>query len=252
MSSTMPILRTEALCLNYGSFAAVKDVNLIVEPGTIHSVIGPNGAGKTSLFHCLTGNRRASAGSVIFEERDITRDAAHTRIAAGMGRSFQITSLFQNLSTRENLRLAAQGRQMIKALCFWSPVESMPQHGELADEILDRIGLRARANDKAGELSHGQQRLLEVGMALAARPRLLLLDEPTSGMGVDDIPTMTRLITDLAKDHTVLLIEHNMGIVMAISDTVSSMHQGQLLVQGPPDKVRKDPLVREAYLGEAV
>lgn len=245
-------LKTEALCLNYGSFAAVKDVELVIRRGTIHSVIGPNGAGKTSLFHCLTGNRRPSSGKIILEDQDVTYDAAHTRIKAGMARSFQITSLFQNLSTRENLRLAAQGRAMVSALRFWSPVSCMPEHNALADQILERIGLTARAGDKAGELSHGQQRLLEVGMALAARPKLLLLDEPTSGMGIDDIPTMTGLITDLAQDHTIVLIEHNMSIVMSISDTVSVMHQGQLLLQGPPDQVRKNPHVREAYLGEAV
>lgn len=246
------LLKTESLCLNYGSFAAVSNVDLVIRTGTIHSVIGPNGAGKTSLFHCLTGNRQASSGKIVFADQDVTRDSAHTRIAAGMARSFQITSLFQNLSTRENLRLAAQGRAMVSALRFWSPVTCMPEHGAVADEVLERLGLTARATDKAGELSHGQQRLLEVGMALAARPRLLLLDEPTSGMGIDDIPTMTSLITDLAKDHTILLIEHNMGIVMSISDTVSVMHQGQLLLQGPPDQVRNNPHVREAYLGEAV
>jgi len=245
------ILETRDLTMTYGAFRAVDRVNLKVRKGTIHTVIGPNGAGKTTLFHCLTGERKPTTGQILFEGADITQRPAHGRTRIGMTRSFQITSLFQTLSVRENLRLAAQGRDGLKALTFWRPTQSRREHLEIADEVLERLQLTGRAHTAAGDLSHGQQRVLEVGMALCGRPRLLLLDEPTSGMGIDDIPTMTRLIGELGKDHTVMLIEHNMSIVMSISDTITVMNRGQVLVEGPPETVRADERVRTAYLGEA-
>ncbi|GGB53810.1 ABC transporter ATP-binding protein [Tistrella bauzanensis] len=245
------LLQTTGLELAYGAFKAVDGVDLTVRQGTIHTIIGPNGAGKTTTFHCLTGERRPTAGRVTFDGRDITNRPPEARVGLGMSRSFQITSLFQTLSVRENLRLAAQGRDGARALAFWRPVTSRPDHLKVADEIIDRLQLGGRAHLPAGELSHGQQRVLEVGMALAARPKLLLLDEPTSGMGIDDIPVMTRLIGELGRDYTVMLIEHNMSIVMSISDVITVMHQGRVLVEGPPDLVRNDDRVRSAYLGEA-
>lgn len=244
------ILETRGLVMAYGAFRAVDDVEFRIRRGSIHSVIGPNGAGKTTLFHCLTGMRRPTAGRILFDGRDITRRAPHTRVDGGMARSFQITTLFQNLSVSENLRIAAQGRDSRRALCFWSPVVVSPEQREFIDGLLDRLGLTARADTIAGELSHGQQRVLEVGMALAAKPRLLLLDEPTSGMGINDIPMMTRLIGELGRDHTIVLIEHNMSIVMSISDRVTVMHRGSMLVEGSPAEVRQDARVRAAYLGQ--
>jgi branched-chain amino acid transport system ATP-binding protein len=243
-------LRATGLGMRYGTFLALQDVDLAVRERTIHSVIGPNGAGKTTLFHCLTGNRFPTAGTVEFEGRPVTRLPSHRRTAIGMARSFQITALFQTLPVRENLRLAAQAMHRWAALSFWRRVEGLEEPRETAERILDRLGLSDRADTPAGELSHGQQRILEVGLAMAARPRLLLLDEPTSGMGVDDIPAITELIRDLGRDHTVLLIEHNMGIVMSLSDRITVMSQGRILVEGAPDAVREDPRVRTAYLGE--
>ncbi|GAB3442334.1 ABC transporter ATP-binding protein [Insolitispirillum peregrinum] len=244
------LLQTSGLGKAYGNFHAVNGVDLCVRAGTIHTVIGPNGAGKTTLFHCLTGERRPTSGKILFDGQDITHRPAHKRVSIGMARSFQITSLFQELSVRENLRLAAQGRDGARALTFWRPTEARRQHLEIADQILERLNMTARANTPAGDLSHGLQRVLEVGMALCGKPKLLLLDEPTSGMGIDDIPLMTTLIAELGKEHTVMLIEHNMSIVMSISDTITVMSRGQILVEGPPAVVRQDERVRSAYLGE--
>ena len=191
------LLETRDLELAYGAFHAVNGVNLKVEAGTIHTIIGPNGAGKTSLFHCLTGERQATAGAIHFDGRNLMRKPAHGRVGLGMARSFQLTSLFQNLSVRENLRLAAQGRDGARALNFWRRVDSKREHLEMADQVLERLQLTARADTLAGELSHGQQRVLEVGMSICSKPKLWMLDEPTSGMGFIAWP--------VAKGNTALL-----------------------------------------------
>jgi branched-chain amino acid transport system ATP-binding protein len=167
----------------------------------------------------------------------------------GVARSFQVTSLFLNLSVRENLRLAAQGRRPTQALQLWRSAESLRPAIEMAQALLERLNLSSVAERQVGELSHGQQRRLEVGMAIAAQPKIIFLDEPTSGMGIDDIGEMKRLIHGLRADHAVVLIEHNMDIVMDISDMITVMQQGQVLVQARPDAIRNDERVRRAYLG---
>lgn len=236
----------------YGKFAALGGVNLQVRANTVHSVIGPNGAGKTTLFHMLTGTKTVSAGRIVFNGHDVTREPDHQRVQRGIARSFQVTSLFLSLPVRENLRLAAQGVAPTAALNCWREPVGPRSQAQVVDNVLTKVGLQAHANTPAGNLSHGQQRRLEVGMALAARPKAIFLDEPTSGMGIDDLDDMKRLILSLRTDHTVVLIEHNMNIVMDISDTVTVMQMGKVLAEGLPHDIRSDDRVRAAYLGNMI
>ncbi|GAA0797172.1 ABC transporter ATP-binding protein [Cupriavidus gilardii] len=249
---TAPILEATGVVKQYGKFMALGGVDLRVMPGTVHSVIGPNGAGKTTLFHMLTGTRSVTSGRIVFDGHDVTGETDYQRVQRGIARSFQVTSLFPSLPVRENLRLAALGTQPRRAMNCWRRPVGELSCTDTVERVLERLELTRVADAVAGALSHGQQRRLEVGMALAARPRAIFLDEPTSGMGVDDLGAMKRLIRGLAEDHTVVLIEHNMDIVMDISDTITVMQQGKVLMEGPPDSVRGDPRVRAAYLGNMI
>ena len=246
------ILTASGVVKRYGKFTALAGVDLRIAPRTVHSVIGPNGAGKTTLFHVLTGTVPISAGTIVFDGHDVTREPDHKRVRRGIARSFQVTSLFQNLSVRENLRLAAQGVDARRALNAWTPPRGALAHEETVADVLGRLSLQRLGDVAAGALSHGQQRRLEVGMALAARPQAIFLDEPTSGMGIDDLADMKELIRGLRTDYTVVLIEHNMNIVMDISDTITVMQQGRVLVEGIPDAIRGDERVRTAYLGNMI
>lgn len=246
------LLQARGVVKRYGSFLALNGVDLTVKPNTVHSVIGPNGAGKTTLFHMLTGTKTVSEGSIVFDGHEITREPDYRRVRRGMARSFQVTSLFLSLPVRENLRLAVQGVSPVEALNCWHAPVGWRAHADVVGQVLDRLGLQALADTPAGALSHGQQRRLEIGMALATHPKVIFLDEPTSGMGVDDLADMKRLIGSLRDAHTVVLIEHNMDIVMDISDTVTVMQQGRVLVEGSPAEVRADERVRAAYLGNMI
>ncbi|MDO5086464.1 MAG: ABC transporter ATP-binding protein [Comamonadaceae bacterium] len=246
------LLQAQGIVKRYGGFTALNGVDLAVKPHTVHSVIGPNGAGKTTLFHMLTGTKTVSEGRILFDGHEVTREPDFRRVRRGMARSFQVTSLFLSLSVRENLRLAVQGVSPVEALNCWHAPTGWRAHAETVDGVLQRLGLTALAGTPAGALSHGQQRRLEIGMALATHPKIIFLDEPTSGMGVDDLADMKRLIGSLRDAHTVVLIEHNMDIVMDISDTVTVMQQGAVLVEGTPAQVRADDRVRAAYLGNMI
>ncbi|ADV02068.1 ABC transporter ATP-binding protein [Alicycliphilus denitrificans] len=246
------LLEAQGVAKHYGKFVALGGVDLKVRANTVHSVIGPNGAGKTTLFHMLTGTKGVSGGRILFDGHDVTREPDHRRVRRGMARSFQVTSLFLTLPVRENLRLAAQGVAPGAALNCWSPPVGRRSCADTVASVLARVGLERHAGTPAGNLSHGQQRRLEVGMALAARPKAIFLDEPTSGMGIDDLDDMKRLIQGLKDEHTVVLIEHNMGIVMDISDTITVMQQGRVLAEGLPHEIRADERVRSAYLGNMI
>jgi branched-chain amino acid transport system ATP-binding protein len=244
------ILGVRGLTVRFGSLVAVNDVSFDAQRGHITSVIGPNGAGKSSLFNLISGAIRPSAGQVLFEGRDMTGARPDRMLAAGLARSFQITNLFFELPVRENLRLAAQfveqGRGWFRGVAASRTALSR------VDELIERFGLQPRADELAGFLSHGEQRRLEIAVALAARPRLLLLDEPTQGMSHADTQDTEALIRSLAAEGlSLLLVEHDVDLVMNLSDHVVVMHQGAKLAEGPPLQVRADPAVQGAYFGEA-
>lgn len=244
------LLEVRGLGVRFGSLQAVNDVSFDAQPGAITAVIGPNGAGKSSLFNLISGAVKPSSGTVRFEGRELTGAAPHRMLAAGLARSFQITNLFFELPVRENLRLAAQflegGAGLLRS------VTRSRQALARVDELIAQFGLAKKADELAGFLSHGEQRRLEIAVALAARPRLLLLDEPTQGMSHADTRETEQMIRSLVREHglTVLLVEHDVDLVMQLSDHVVVMHQGQKLAEGTPTAVRANAAVQAAYFGE--
>ena len=242
------ILRTEGLTKHFGGLTAVNGVTLEVNEGTIHSIIGPNGAGKTTLFNMLTGEIPVSSGEIFFKERRISGLKPHQIAGIGIGRSFQQNRVFKNLTVMENIRLAQHAHQpghfniLRDFLSFQAPVEK-------AWQIMEELDIAHLAAKKAGELPHGQQRILEIALALSADPVLLLLDEPTSGTSPDDSVRMIRLLRMLGQRLTMVLIEHNMNLVMSISSTITVLYQGETIASGSPAEIEKDERVRRAYLG---
>ena len=250
-----PILQLRGLTVRFGSLVAVNDVGFDAQRGHITSVIGPNGAGKSSLFNLVSGAIKPSSGQVLFEGRETTGARPDKMLAAGLARSFQITNLFFELPVRENLRLAAQfvenGRGLFRGL-FRSVAASRAALARV-DELIEGFGLQDKVDELAGFLSHGEQRRLEIAVALASRPRLLLLDEPTQGMSHADTQDTERLIRRMAAEGlSILLVEHDVDLVMNLSDHVVVMHQGAKLAEGTPLQVRADPAVQAAYFGEAM
>jgi branched-chain amino acid transport system ATP-binding protein len=245
---TAVLLDIHRLGKRFGGFAAVEDLDLAVRAGTIHSVIGPNGAGKTTFFRLLTGILRPTHGTVVFDGQDVTGLRPHAVTRRGLAQSFQITNVFPRISVIESVQTAILARQRRS----WDFVTRYQRNVEQEGlRLLGQVGLRELAGNKTHTLSHGDQRILEVALALATQPRLLLLDEPTAGMSPFETDRMVRLVTGLAREHglTVLLSEHDMDVVFSISDEVTVLHQGRVIAHGPPGQVRGDQRVTEVYLG---
>ena len=246
--SSQVILRTNGVSKSFGKFKALTNVSAEFNRGAITSIIGPNGAGKSTYFNVLSGAFPPSAGRVEFEGRDVTNVPQHQFAHMGIAKSFQITNVFPLLTTRENVRVGLQA--FVSRFDMWRPRAKLPGLVEKADELLALVGLWDRRERLAKELAHGEQRALEIGMALAANPRLLLLDEPTAGMSPEETRVMMDLIVKLAKERTVILVEHKMKLVMGISDRILVLHHGELLAQGTPTEVRQNDQVKRVYLGQ--
>lgn len=245
------LLDVHHLRKRFGGVVATDDVALGVRSGEIHALIGPNGAGKTTLIGQLSGALRADSGQILFDRHDITRASAHDRVHAGLARSWQITSIFRNFSVLDNVALAVQARSG-SSLSFWRPLASETALLDQAREVLGQVGLSDRAGVTAGNLAHGEQRQLEVGLALATRPKLLLLDEPMAGMGPEESERMIELVLALRSTVTVLLVEHDMDAVFRLADRISVLVQGRIIATGTPGDVKQNSEVRNAYLGDEV
>ena len=241
------LLRTEQLTRAFGSLLAVDRVNVSVRRGELRSIIGPNGAGKTTFFRLISGEMRPSSGRIWFDGRDITGLPQHQVARLGVAKSYQITNVFPHLTVLENVRVAVQGHA--RAYDFWSKASHLRDVRRRAESLLERIGLGRKAGRLAAHLSHGEKRHLEIGIALATDPALLLLDEPTAGMSPEETDETMRLIRELTTGRTVILVEHKMKVVMRISDHITVLHQGQVLAEGSPDEIRANTLVQQTYLG---
>jgi branched-chain amino acid transport system ATP-binding protein len=245
------VLEVRALVKRFGGIIATDTVDLDVRVNEIHALIGPNGAGKTTLVHQLSGTLASDSGSIHFNGRDVTGLPPHERVRVGLARSYQITSIFKKLSAIDNIVLAVQARSG-SSLRFWRPVRSeAPLYAE-ARAILAQVGLTGREDTLAGLLAHGEQRALEVGLALATKPSLILLDEPMAGMGPEESERVIPLIAKLRSTHSVLLIEHDMDAVFRLADRISVLVQGRIIATGTPDEIRVNEEVKRAYLGDEV
>ena len=243
------MLELRAVSKRFGGVVATDDVTLDVARGEVHALIGPNGAGKTTLVGQISGVLSTDSGRILFNGADITRLKAHARVAAGLARSYQITSIFRRYSVLENLALAVQARSG-SSFRFWRPVSEERALFDAAGAIAAEIGLSGRENTVAATLAHGEQRALEVGLALATRPQLVLLDEPMAGMGPQESRAIIALIEKMRERVTVLLVEHDMDAVFRLATRISVLVDGRLIATGAPQAIRADPAVRRAYLGE--
>ncbi|HEY3074167.1 MAG TPA: ABC transporter ATP-binding protein [Burkholderiales bacterium] len=245
----MAILETHSLSKSFGALTAVNAVSLRVEAGTLHSIIGPNGAGKTTLFNLLTGTFPPSAGRIVFDGRDITGTRAHRIAHLGLARSFQRTNVFPAFSLLDNVWLAAFACSKFWRGLLWRRAEHYPEATAQARAALADVGLADKADQPAREISHGEQRQLELAIALAAAPRVLLLDEPAAGLSPEETRRMVALVRSLKGRYTIVLIEHKMDIIMNVSDRISVMHFGSLIAEGTPEEIQRNAEVRRAYLG---
>jgi branched-chain amino acid transport system ATP-binding protein len=245
------MLRLSNLSKRFGGVIATDGISLEIAPGEVHALIGPNGAGKTTLIGQICGSLRPDAGEVFFDEQNITELPQHARVRAGLARSFQATSIFRRFTVLDNLALAVQARSG-SSFSFWKPVVSERALFQQALSVVEEIGLFEKRDSPAATLAHGEQRALEVGLALATQPRLVLLDEPMAGMGPEEAQRMLALIERLRARVTVLLVEHDMDAVFRLADRISVLVSGRIIATGSADQIRKNEEVRRAYLGEEV
>ncbi|WP_298828346.1 ABC transporter ATP-binding protein [uncultured Piscinibacter sp.] len=243
-----PILEVQGVSMRFGKFVALNNVTARFEAGRLSAIIGPNGAGKSTFFNVVSGAFPPSSGSLKFQGRDITGLAQHEFARHGIAKSFQITNVFKQLSAHENVRVAAQMRSSRYQLL--TPRAKLEALTDRAHELLARVGLAHLHDRPASDLAHGQQRALEVAMALAAEPVLLLMDEPTAGMSPEETKVMMDLIVELAAERSVILVEHKMKLVMGICERLLVLHHGEFLAEGTPDEIRANADVRRVYLGQ--
>jgi branched-chain amino acid transport system ATP-binding protein len=240
------MLRTEHLAVRFGGLSALSDVNFEIPMGEIRAIIGPNGAGKSTFFNCLTGVLRPTSGRILFNGENIAGLSSDRISRKGIARSYQITNILPNATTLENVRIAAQSRRH-----GWNMLHHHDYFRDIigkAEAVLDAVGLLAKADDLAANLSHGEQRNLEIGIALATEPQLLCLDEPTAGMSAAETHDTVQLVRRIAKDHTILIVEHDMQVVMGLAHRITVLHYGQVLAEGTPEEIQQNPRVQEVYL----
>ncbi|WP_135822307.1 ABC transporter ATP-binding protein [Halostella litorea] len=246
----MTILETDDLTKKFGSLVAVDDVSLSVSAGEVRSIIGPNGAGKSTLFDLITGIQQPTSGTITFDGTDVTGMASHEIAQRGMSRSFQITDVFGGLTALENVQVAAQVDDSRRS-SMWRDADGLTDVHDTAMGVLEDIGLADRPHQRASDFAYGDRRKLEIGLAVANDPELLLLDEPTAGMGSDDTTATVEMVQRLAEERefTVMLIEHDLEIVMNVSDRITVLQDGQVIAEGSPTTIQGDSAVQEAYLG---
>lgn len=243
------LLRTESLVKRFGGLLVTDSVSIDVRPGELHAIIGPNGAGKTTLINQLSGELQANSGQVLFAGETVTAMGIHQRARRGLLRSYQITSIFEGFTVRENTVLAAMGAQE-HAFRFWKPLLARQDLVKVADDALQVTNLTEQADAPAAQLAYGQRRQLELAMALAAQPKLLLLDEPMAGMSAQESAGVVALLKQLKGSHTILLIEHDMDAVFALADRITVLVYGKAMFSGTPDEIRNHPEVKAVYLGD--
>jgi branched-chain amino acid transport system ATP-binding protein len=246
--SAEPIIETRGVGKSFGGFKALNAVSVGIQAGALTSIIGPNGAGKSTFFNVLSGAFAPSQGQVYFMGRDITGLRPHEFAHVGIAKSFQITNLFPNFTALENVRIALQAH--VSRYGLWRRRAALQGLSEEALDLLETVGLKDRSTRLARELAHGQQRALEIAVALAAKPKLLLMDEPTAGMSPEETKVMMDLIQKLVQQRTVVLVEHKMKMVMGISERIVVLHHGELIAEGTPDDIRANDLVKRVYLGQ--
>ena len=251
-AAAAPVLETRGLTIRFGGHVAVNAVSCGFAAGTLTAIVGPNGAGKTTYFNLISGQLAASSGEVLLNGRNLAGMPASARTAAGLGRAFQLTNLFPNLTVRENVRLAVQARAGV-GLDLWNLWSGRGELLQKTEHVLEQVALAAKRDALASSLPHGDQRKLEVGMLLALEPAVFMFDEPTAGMSVDEVPVILDLIRAIKQDQsrTILLVEHKMDVVRELADRIIVLHNGTLMADGEPEAVIASPVVQEAYLGMA-